>query len=165
MEETLTHKSTDTLLMLYDYHSKLYLNAIDGISDQDSRNRLNTKANHIGWIAGSVVHERFQLANFLGIELKQTSHELFKDHKGIQDHITYPSLDEYRNDWKKITPALRKAILELTPEQLDGKDPYGMPGIETLFDAMVAIVDRESYCIGQIGLYRRLLGYEAMKYE
>jgi hypothetical protein len=41
-----------------------------------------------------------------------------------------------------------------------------MPGGDyTFFDTLTFSIDRESYCIGQIGLYRRLLGYDAMKYE
>ena len=45
-------------------------------------------------------------------------------------------------------------------------DPFEMPGGDyTLFDSITFSTDRESYCIGQIALYRRLLGYDAMKYD
>jgi hypothetical protein len=53
----------------------------------------------------------------------------------------------------------------MSEEDLNGPDPYKMPGANyTFFDTTVFCIDRESYCIGQIGLFRRLLGYEAMKY-
>ncbi|MEO5673440.1 MAG: DinB family protein, partial [Chitinophagales bacterium] len=110
--------------------------------------------------------ERYQLATFSGHEVKQTSHELFRDHKGIQDGITYPPLAEFKKDWEKISPLLRDSLLNLTEDQLNGPDPYGMPGKDlAFFDSITGCTDRESYCLGQIGLYRRLLGYEAMKYE
>jgi hypothetical protein len=85
MMETKTSSKVlmETLINMYDWHTKLYKNAIAGISDEDSQNRLGTKANHISWIAGSVVQERFMLASFLGVDAKQTSNDLFKDHKGI----------------------------------------------------------------------------------
>ncbi len=157
--------SLDAIINLYDLHTQLYLNVIDGFSDKDAANRLNSKANHIGWIAGSLVYERFELARLLGTEIKPTSGELFRDHKGIQDNVVYPSLNEYKKDWEKISGPLKNAILNLSEEQLEGPDPYEMPGEEmTLVNSLIFLVHRESYCIGQIGLYRRLLGYEAMKY-
>ena len=163
---TARHRSTETLLVLYDLHSKLFTNVIVDISDKDAHCRLQTKANHIAWLAGSLVHDTYELANAAGITTRQTSHGLFKEHTGIQEGITYPSLTEYKNDWDRITPILRAALLQLSEEQLDSADPYSMPGHDlTFFDAITFIMDRESYCIGQIGLWRRLLGYEAMKYQ
>jgi hypothetical protein len=158
-----------TLMFLYDSHSTLYVNAIAGISDNDTHNRLNTKANHIAWIAGSVVHSRYELAYALGVdrdEFKQNSlsYELFKEFKGIQDKAKYPALDVYRSDWKLITPALKDQLANLSDDQLNGPDPFEMGKDLTLLDSITFLIDRESYCIGQLGLFRRLLGYEAMKY-
>lgn len=165
--ETTTKKSPlDVLVSLYDWHSKMYKNVLVYISDTDAQNRLGTKSNHIAWIAGSLVQGRFALANALHIDLKQTSDKLFANFKGIEDGINYPSLDEYKKDWEKITPVLKDKILSLTEKELNGKDPFVMPGGDyTLFDSITFSTDRESYCIGQIALYRRLLGYEAMKYD
>ena len=167
MESTFTcSKSIDVIIVLYDLHTKLFPNVIDGISDKDAQNRLNTKANHLAWLTGSLVHERYELANAAGIEVRQTSHELFERHKGIQDNVIYPPLLEFKKDWNWITPVLRKGLSRLTDEELNSADPYGMPGDDlTFFDAITFLMDRESYCIGQIGLYRRLLGYQPMKYQ
>ncbi|RYG25986.1 MAG: DinB family protein [Chitinophagaceae bacterium] len=155
-----------TFMELYDFHTMQFRNVLEGISDEDAMNRLNTKANHVAWLAGSLVQERFELGKAMGItDIRQTSDELFSDHKGIQDGVTYPSLDEYRKDWEVITPRLREAFASVSNEKLDGPDPFEMPGGPyTLYDAITFCTDRESYCIGQIGLWRRLLGYEPMKY-
>lgn len=164
--QTVKNLSTDTLTVMYDLHTRLFHNVLVDLSDEDAQNRLNTKANHVAWIAGSLVQERFELAKALGVAgMQQTSHELFKDHQGIQNGIPYPSLAEYKKDWDAISPALQKALKNATEEQLTGPDPFGMPGNFNFFDILIFSIDRESYCIGQIGLYRRLLGYEAMKYD
>jgi len=156
----------ETFIEIFDYHTKMFINALDGISDKDAQNRLGTKANHIAWIAGSLVYQRQYIANAAGIDVKQTSEKLFENNKGIQDNVTYPSLEELKDDWNKISPLLKDALTNMSEEELNGPDPYKMPGGNyTFFDtAVVFSIDRESYCIGQIGLYRRLLGYEAMKY-
>ncbi len=166
--ETKTAKilSIDTLTVMFDLHTRLYLNVLVDITDIDAQNRMKSKANHIAWIAGSLVQERFELARALGVvNYQQTSHELFKDHRGIQDGVIYPQLYEYKKDWDIISPALHNALTNASEEQLDGPDPFEMPGDYTLFDIVVFSIDRESYCLGQIALYRRLLGYDAMKYD
>jgi hypothetical protein len=154
----------ETFVEIYDYHTKMFINALDDISDKDAQNRLGTKANHIAWIAGSLVYQRQFLANAVGIDVKQTSENLFENNRGIQDNVTYPSLQEYKDDWEKISPLFKDALANMSEEQLNGPDPFNMPGGNyTFFDTTIFCIDRESYCIGQIGLFRRLLGYEAMK--
>lgn len=153
-----------SLVVLYDLHSNYFSKAIDGISDDDAHNRLNTKANHIAWLAGSLVHERYELANQLGIDQKHRSNEFFKDHKGIQDGVRYPSLSTYSKDWEEISPLLRNAYLNLSDERLE-KTFEMMPGNSMRFyDLLIFMTYREANCIGQIALWRRLLGYEAISY-
>jgi hypothetical protein len=154
-----------SLIVLYDMHTSFFGKVIDGISDKDAHNRLNTKANHVAWLTGSLVQERYEIAKALGVDRKQAAHELFKDHKGIQDNIQYPPLAEFKKDWEAITPLLRTALTNVGPEKLDSSFEM-MPGeAMTYFDLIAFMMYREANCIGQIVLYRRLLGYEAMKYQ
>lgn len=156
-----------SLVVLYDMHTDFLARAIDGISDKDAQNRLNTKANHAAWITGSITQERFELANLLGVsgKLKQSADELFNNHKGIQDGVTYPSLADFKKDWDKISPLLRDAFINVTDEKLDSI--FEMPGENfkmSFFELFTFMTYREANCIGQIALWRRLLGLEAMKY-
>lgn len=154
-----------SIIALHDMHTKFFFNVIDGITDEDAHKRLNTKANHIAWLTGSLVQERFELANELGVKEQQTAHDLFKDRKGIQDGITYPSLAVFRKDWEKISPLLKDALVNVSDEKLDSQFEM-MPGmVMPFYDLITFITYREANCIGQIALWRRLLGYEAMKYD
>jgi hypothetical protein len=164
--KTVNKTGIDVIISMYDLHTRLFHNVLVDITEKDAANRLGTKANHISWLAGSLVQGRYSIANEVGIDLKQTSDELFANFRGIIDNAVYPSLQEYKKDWDKISPMLRETLINLTEEQLEGPDPFEMPGGNyTLFDTLTFCFDRESYCIGQIGLYRRLLGYDAMKYD
>ena len=164
--ETITHnkQALDVLLDLYDLHSQLFLNVIDGISDKDANNRLNTHANHPSWIAGSLVHERFDLAGLLGSTVQSEHHELFSNHQGLRENTEYPVLKDYVADWKKITPILREALQKTEPDKFEQVAPVDMGKPISYYELIYFIVDRESYCIGQLGIYRRLMGYPAMKY-
>jgi hypothetical protein len=167
--ETITETKTassrmQSLIVLYDMHSEFFPKAIDGISEKDAHDRLNTKANHVAWIAGSLVQQRFELANSLGSDLKQSAYELFKDHKGIQDNVTYPPLEDFKKDWEKITPVLRDALVNISDEKLDSQ--FEMPEFKMTFFELIAFMTyREANCVGQIALWRRLLGYPAIKYD
>ena len=153
-----------SFLVLYDMQTTFFANVLDGISDKDTHNRSNTKANHIAWLAGSLVQQRFEMAKELGIDMKQAADDLFSDNKGIQDDAHYPTLESYKKDWEKITPILRSALVEATEDQLNHEIEM-MPGQKmTFMDLFAFIIYREANVIGQIALWRRLLGYPAMKY-
>lgn len=151
------------IIALYDMHTPYFHNALEGISDEDATDRLATKANHMAWITGSLVQERFEMANLLGLDLKSTANELFKNHQGIQDDAIYPALATYKKDWDHISPLLRAALLKVTDEELNKVIDF--PGMNfPLYDMVTFNSYREANCIGQIALWRRLLGYDGMKY-
>lgn len=152
-----------SLLVLYDMQTDFFSRALDGISDVDSHQRLNTKANHVAWLTGSLVQQRCEIANGLGTSYQQQANDLFKDNKGIQDNVTYPPLDQFKKDWYVISPLCREALMKVTDEKLNSN--FEMPGMNyPWFDMITFMLYREANIIGQIALWRRLLGYEAMKY-
>ncbi|HUS01174.1 MAG TPA: hypothetical protein VMY77_05580 [Chitinophagaceae bacterium] len=153
-----------SLVVMYDMHTDFFLRALDGIPDKDAHNRLNTKANHMAWLAGSFVNERFAGAKTFGKDVEQETGELFKDHKGIQDNVSYPPLEDFKKDLERISPQLREALINVTDEKLDEKFEM-MPGMQmTYYELITFMTYREASLIGQIALWRRLLGHEAMKY-
>ncbi|POY37938.1 hypothetical protein C3K47_05290 [Solitalea longa] len=168
--ETLTVKDSRmyALITLHDMHTKFYHSVLVDISEEDAQNRLGTKANHVAWLAGSLVNERYELAKLFdpaSVEKirKTASYELFKDHKGIQENTAYPALADYKNDWDAISPVLKSLLENISTEKLDSL--FEMPEMSMpYYDLITFMTHRESYCIGQIALWRRLLGYEAMKY-
>ena len=153
-----------SLVVLYDMHTTFLKNATEGISDHDAHNRLNTIANHVAWLTGSVVHQRFELAKLLGIDEIQSADELFRNNKGIQDNVSYPPLNDFKKDWAQISPHLRNALATVSDEKLDSLFEMMPEEKMTHFDLIAFMTYREANCIGQIALWRRLLGYEAMKY-
>jgi uncharacterized damage-inducible protein DinB len=165
MEITTTSNRMFSLLVLYDMQTLYFERALEKISDEDAHERLDTKANHIAWLSGSLVQQRYEIANLLGYSEKQKASELFQDGKGIQDGLKYPSLSQFRDDWKKISPVLKNLLAKITDQKLDEKFEM-MPGMSlTYYELITFIIYREANCIGQIALWRRLLGYEALRYD
>ncbi|MEO6488692.1 MAG: DinB family protein [Ferruginibacter sp.] len=152
-----------SLIVLYDLHTGFFSRAIDGISEDDAHNRMNTKANHTAWLTGSLVEQRFEIAKGVGIDKTQAAHEHFKDNKGIQDNTRYPLLQDFKTDWETISPLLRTALIGANEEKLNKEIDMGGHKM-TFFELLSFLVYREANIIGQIALWRRLLGYDAMKY-
>lgn len=152
------------LIDLFIMQTDFFYSVLEGISATDMHNRLNTKANHIAWLAGSLVEQRHEMASMLtGEEHKQAAHDFFKDNQGIKDGVTYPSAEQYKNDWKKISPILRDAIINADTEKLNSD--VEIPGMKITFYELISFSTyREANHIGQMALWRRLLGYEPMKY-
>src|SRR5690349_12530556 len=145
MEIKTTSERMYALLVLFDMHTSFYSKAIAGISSKDAHNRLNTKANHVSWLAGSLVEQRYELANMLGVSGKQIAHELFENHQGIIDNVIYPSLDEFNKDWDLISPLLRTALINVTDEKLNEEIDMGPMKIKS-YEMITFIIYREANC-------------------
>lgn len=164
METKTASTRTESLLTLFDYHTSFFPKALEGFSDADMHNRLNTEANHPAWLTGSLVQQRFMMAFETGSTIKQTGEELFKNNRGIQKEVKYPGAKEFLNDWEKITPDARKALLTIDDKKLDSEIDMG--GMKMSFYEMICFsIYREASIIGQLALWRRLLGHPALKYD
>ncbi len=153
-----------SIVVLYDMHTDFFKKALDGISDEDAHKRLETEANHIAWLTGSLVQQRFEIAGLLGHDKRPKSDSLFNNFQGIKSDVTYPPLSQFLSDWNQITPVLREQLCKLTPQQSDYiLDLGGMK--MSRFDFISFSTYREANCIGQIALWRRLLGYPAFRYD
>ena len=164
METKTTSTRTLGLLTLFDYHTGFFARVLEGISEENMHNRLNTEANHPAWLAGALVNQRFMMASETGSGLKQTNEELFKNNKGIQAGVKYPSNEEYIKDWNRITPEAREALVKIDDNKLDSD--FNMGGMKMSYYELISFtIYREASMIGMLALYRRLLGYPAMKYD
>ncbi|HEX9980842.1 MAG TPA: hypothetical protein VGB50_09795 [Flavobacterium sp.] len=152
------------LMVLYDMHTGFFKRAIEGIAHEAANNRLDTQANHVAWLTGSLVQQRYEAANLFGRQMQQAAHGLFRDYQGIKDDVTYPPLAEFLQDWEKVSPVVRDIFVKLDATQLDAE--YDMEGMKmTYYELISFMAYREASCIGQIALWRRLLGYPPLRYD
>lgn len=164
METKTVSTRTQGFLTLFDMQTNFFARAVEGISEEDSHNRLNTPANHIAWLTGSLIQQRYLMTSETNPGLKQTGDELFKDHKGIQDGVKYPTIAKYLQDWEKISPIARQALVAISDEKLDSEIDMGFMKM-TYYEMISFTIYREASIIGQLALWRRLLGYPALKYD
>jgi len=164
MEKKTPSTRIQGLLDLFDMQTTFFAKAIEGISEENMHNRLNTEANHMAWLTGSLVQQRLMMTKEVNPGLTQSGEPLFENNKGIQEGAKYPTNEEYLKDWEKISPIARQALTDLDDEKLDSEIDMG--GMKmTYYELITFTIYREASMIGQLALWRRLLGYPALKYD
>ncbi|MGH2644421.1 MAG: DinB family protein [Chitinophagaceae bacterium] len=166
--DTPTSKTLEMIIPAFRMQTQIFDNVLDGIKEEDALKRIEGKTNHIIWMTGNLVNCRYWLANVLGINEKDPHGDLFAQAKALNEKFNYPSLQTLKNEWHKISLELYKRLLSVTEEEL--LQPYGF-GMKVDFiqenklNMIGLTLDRQSYLFGQIGLMRRILGYEGIKYD
>ena len=160
-------KSLDVIIPGYRMHTQMFNNMLEGITEAEAQKRIADKTNHVTWMVGNLVNSRYWLANILGIVEKDPNEELFKDARALQMEVQYPALEELKKEWHKISPLLYHKLLTTEEAALDEAFPFGMNVsfvAENKLNMVGMSIDRESYLFGQLGLMRKILGYEGVKY-
>lgn len=164
MKTKTTSTRTQGLLDLFDLQTTFFARAIEGISKENMHNRLNTQANHMAWLTGSLVQQRLMMTKETNPGMTQAGGELFEDYKGIQEGAIYPTNEQYLADWEKISPIARQSLVDIDDQKLDSEIDMG--GMKmTYYELISFTIYREASMIGQLALWRRLLGYPALKYD
>lgn len=166
--DTPKSKKLDIIIPAFRGHSQNFLMVLDGISEEDAKKRIEGRTNHIIWMVGNFLDMRYALGNVLGLDLKNPHNDLFFQGKALDENLNYPTLKELKDSFHQISPLIYSKLLEISDEDLEKDFPMGMnidffP--ETVLNFIGMCIGREDYLCGQIGLMRRILGYEGMKYD
>ena len=161
-------KRLDIISPAFRGHSQNFLMVLDGISEEDAKKRIEGRTNHIIWMVGNFLDMRYALGNVLGLDLKNPHNDLFFQGKALDENLNYPTLKELKDSFHQISPLIYNKLLEISDEDLEKDFPMGMnidffP--ENVLNFIGMCIGREDYLCGQIGLMRRILGCEGMKYD
>lgn len=149
-------------------HSQGLLLALKGISEQDALKRIDGRTNHIIWMVGNFLDMRYALANVLGLKEEFEYKDFFFQGKALDEKAKYPTLQQLKNSFHTISPIVYRGLLDVCDDDLSKDLSMGMnidffP--ENVLNFVGMCIGREDYLCGQIGLMRRILGYEGMKYD
>ncbi|WP_214226338.1 DinB family protein [Pedobacter sp. B4-66] len=161
-------KSLAVIIPAYRMHSQMFNNMLVDIQAADALIRVENKTNHFVWMTGNLVNCRYWMASVLGLAEKDPNEVLFKDGKALDEKASYPSLEDLKKEWHKISPILYKRLLAVEDTELEQTYELGMNVAymeENKLNMLGMCIDRESYLFGQLGLMRKILGYQGIKYD
>jgi len=146
--------------------SKLFVNCLDGVSEEAALVRPGDTANHMAFIAAHLVDARHWLARTVGLTVENPFAERLANARSIDDLTECPSLAESREAWRALAPALEGQVTGLDAATLDQPSPTRFPiSDRSLVGTIAFLVHHEGYHIGQLALLRRIVGSPAMSYR
>jgi uncharacterized damage-inducible protein DinB len=145
-------------------NTRLFLNCLDGVDDTVARERPSPDTNSIGFLACHILHARYYLAGFFGLEAVNPFEELFDSAHDVND-LEVPPLDELRSAWIELGDQLVARVAEVTEAELGRDAGQEFPVDDgTVRGAVAFLVQHESFHIGQLALLRKYFGLEGMAY-
>jgi hypothetical protein len=158
----------DIIIPAFRGHSQSFLMVLKDISENDALKRVEGKTNHIIWMVGNFLEMRYAMGNVLGLTDAFPYKDFFFQGKALDESLAYPCLKDLIAQFHKISPLVYQRLLQVTDEELNKAFPMGMnidffP--EDVLNFVGMCIGREDYLCGQMGLMRRILGYDAMKYD
>lgn len=151
--------------IMMNMNSRLFINACEGVTDEQAKERISDHNNPFIWLATHTAWARFNNCGMLGKPAKNPFDGKFENFKPYDPNDNYPTLAEVKAEWNKATELLKEALASVTEEHLAADCPLKSPIGDFTFGGTVAfLTQHESYDIGQMAFLKKYLTKEAMKY-
>jgi uncharacterized damage-inducible protein DinB len=161
------HDRLAPIYEIFKLNSRLFLNCLDGWTEDQVRWRPSPDTNSAAFIALHLVDSRHYIAKVMGMKMDNPFAPILESARTIDDVKSWPPLEEARTAWKAVTGNLRERFKAITPEELAAKAEWqDMPMDDrTQFGLLVFMMQHESYHIGQLAILRKQAGLPAMSYR
>lgn len=159
-------KTISPLETIFSLNDRLFTNTLAGFTEDQAQERISGHNNPVIWIAAHTVSSRYLMLVFLGKPAPNPYQELFDNFRAYDPALNYPSLDEVRKEWEKVTMLLKEALQTVSEEQLAADAPIKNPtGDFTNIGTLAFLAQHESYDVGQLAFLKKYFTKEAMSYN
>ena len=159
-------KSSYQSEIIFNMNSRLFLNTLEGVTEEKAKERVSEHNNPLNWLATHTTWARYNACMFLGKPAKNPYDGMFENFKPFDPTFTYPTLVEVKVEWQKATELLKEAMASVSEEHLAADSPLKSPiGDFTNGGTVAFLAQHESYDIGQMAFLKKYLTMEAMKYS
>lgn len=144
-------------------NSRLYKAALRDLSLEELHRRPGAETSSIFWVAGHLAASRCRMVGLLGGEIEFQASALFARGSRVLTLAEYPQIGQVTDVWDEATSELSFRIESVSLERLAEKIELSFPvGDGSLCSAIAFLTYHETYHVGQMGMLRRLLGYEGL---
>lgn len=145
-------------------NTRLFRNCLDGLTEEQARVRPGPTGNNAAFVAAHLVDSRYLLLKTLGVDRANPLAEYLADVNRLEDMKRWPSLAEIASAWTDASHAIREHLPAVTAEALDAPPRVRLPG-RSLLEALMFMVQHDSYHVGQLSLLRSQAGLPGMRYD
>jgi hypothetical protein len=153
--------------IIFNLNTRLFLNALEGITEAQAKERISDHNNPLNWLAAHTIWARYNTCAMLGRPAAKNPFDgLFENFKPFDAATDYGTLANAKTEWNKASELLKEALATVTEEHLAADCPFKSPSGDFSFGGTIAFMaQHESYDIGQIGLLKKYFTKEAMSYK
>jgi len=152
---------------------KMNTNILNGvlknIDDSLACKQIAEHINHLTWIAGHLVNNRYFFASQLGVTKDFEYTNTFTDFtapppftRALSPSVEYPSISALSARWNEISPLMIDAVAAVTEEKLAEPFFIQLPTGNTMEALLSFFAIHEAYHVGQMSTIRRYLGLGAI---
>lgn len=165
-EEPNAAPSPASLVTLAALNSRLFLNCLADLADEQARVRPNERTNHCLFLAIHLTDARHFLLRYLGEPSPSPFAALLENARSLDDLGELPPLAEVTTAWKeaaeKLMALLHSPISDRLKEPSEQRFPVDDP---TILGGLGFLLHHEAFHIGQMALLRRFVGLPGMSYR
>ena len=160
-------KSLQQTESILNMNTRLFLSALDGVSDEQAKERISNHNNPLNWLAAHTVWARYNTCAMLGKPAAKNPYDgLFENFKPFDPAANYGTVADAKAEWEKASTLLKEALASVTEEHLTADSPLKSPiGDFTFGGTVTFLAQHESYDIGQIAFLKKYFTKEAMSYN
>jgi hypothetical protein len=152
--------------IILNLNERLFINALEDVTDEQAKERISTHNNPLNWLATHTVWARYNTAALLGKPAENPYKGYFEGFKPFEENMKFDTLDQIKEEWKKASLLIREGLASATEEHLDSPAPFNNPtGDSTIGGTIAFLAQHESYDIGQMGLLKKYFTRKAMSYN
>jgi len=152
-------------------NTNLFNNVLKGVDDSLACKQIAGQVNHLTWIAGHLVNNRYFLASQLGIVKEFEYKDTFTDftapppfNRALSASVEYPAISTLSAKWAEISPLLVDAVAGVTEEKMAEPFFIQLPTGNTMEALFSFFTSHEAYHVGQMSTIRRYLGLGPMDF-
>ncbi len=165
LKQSVKAPSIYSSLLIFKLNHRLFINAMEGVTEEQSKIRISEHSNSFIWVATHTVWARYNTLNLLGNPAENPFKGLFEKFKAYDAKDVYPSLAKVKEEWEKVSKLMKEVLHTVSEEHLKGDAPFKNPtGDSSIGGTVIFLAQHESYDIGQMGYLKKYLTKEAMKY-
>lgn len=154
------------LSLIFNVNTRFFNNAINGISPEQWNEKTDEHLNPACWVAAHIVFARYLALVFLGKPVNNPYQELFADFRGYDSALSYPSVEQVKQEWDSLTALLEEAMNAVSVEELQMDSPIKSPtGDFTNLGTLAFMAQHESYHTGQLAMLKRHVTAMPMTYN
>jgi len=156
----------NTHLSILEINTFLFLNSLEGISEEQSILQISTQTNNIKWIAAHIIWIRYLMSSFMGNPPEKNPYEgIFDNYKPINVSDDFKSLREIKEEWEKSTKLLENSFSMIESDFWEKDSAINVPiqigkSNASLFSALA---QHESAHIGQMAFLKKYITGTPMK--